>query len=412
MVTMIDRWARPELEDALADTPVVLVHGPRQAGKSTLTQQVSEKLGGRTMVTLDDPEPYRLAKTHPAEFLHAYPAPVTIDEVQRAPELFLPIKAWIDRNRVPGSFLLTGSANVLMLPKLADSLAGRMEIVNLPPLAQGEIEGSTANFVDLLFAKDFNPRSFKADHTDLAARIVTGGYPEPVLRSPRRRAAWFQDYMRTLLDRDVRDIANIEGLTQVPRILSLLAARTGSSLNTASLSRDTGIAHTTLTRYLSLLKTIFLLSYVPAWSSDTGVSLAKTAKTYLPDTGLLCHLLRLEESDLGDRDRMGLVLENFVAVELSKLIDHATARPTLGHLRTVKLREVDFVLDAASKGVVGIEVSPTYTPSPTDAEGLRYLGELAGERFLRGIVLYLGNDVVPLGKDLWAVPVSALWAMT
>ncbi len=406
---MIDRWARKELELALTDTPVVLVHGPRQAGKSTLTLQVSEAMGGRTLVTLDDPEPFRLAKTHPTEFLHAFPPPVTIDEVQRAPELFLTIKAWIDRKRVPGSFLLTGSANVLMLPKLADSLAGRMEIVNLPPLAQAEIEGSDVNLIDALFQKEFSPRSFRGNNEDLASRIVTGGYPEPVLRSPRRRAAWFNDYIRTLLDRDVRDIANIEGLTQVPRILMLLAARTGSTMNTASLSRDTGIAHTTLTRYLSLLKTIFLLTYVPAWSSDTGVSLAKTAKTYLPDTGLLCHLMRIEEGDLEDRDRLAPILENFVAVELAKLSEHAEARPTLGHLRTVKLREVDFVLDAASKGVVGIEVRPTFTPSPNDAEGLRYLAELAGERFLRGIVLYLGSEVVPLGKDLWAIPVSALW---
>jgi hypothetical protein len=238
---------------------------------------------------------------------------------------------------------------------------------------------------------------------------VAGGYPEPVLRAPRRRAAWFHDYIRTLLDRDVRDIANIEGLTEVPRILSLLAARTGSTLNTSSLARDTGIAHTTLTRYLSLLRTIFLLTYIPAWSSDVGVHLARTPKAYIPDTGLLCHLLRIQEADLDDRDRLGSVLENFVAIELAKLAEFAECRPTLGHLRTVKLKEVDFVLDAASRGIVGIEVRATHTPAPKDAEGLRYLAELAGPRFLRGIVLYLGSSVVPLGKDLWAIPVSALW---
>jgi predicted AAA+ superfamily ATPase len=406
---MIERWARIELELALADTPVVLVHGPRQAGKSTLTLQVSQAVGRRTLVTLDDADPYRLAKTHPAEFLHVYPPPVTIDEVQRAPELFLPIKAWIDRSRTPGSFLLTGSANVLMLPKLADSMAGRMQIVSLPPLAQAEIEGTEANLVDQLFHKHFDPRGYRGDCASLASRIVTGGYPEPVLRPARRRSAWFNDYIRTLLDRDVRDIANIEGLTQVPRILSLLAARTGSTMNTASLARDTGIAHTTLTRYLSLLKTIFLLSDVPAWSSDTGVSLAKTAKAYLPDTGLLCHLLRINEADLQDSLRLAPALENFVAVELSKLAEYAEPKPTLGHLRTVKLKEVDFVLDAASKGVVGIEVRATHTPGPNDTEGLRYLAELAGDRFLRGIVLYLGPDTLPLGKDLWAIPISALW---
>jgi predicted AAA+ superfamily ATPase len=404
---MIERWAREELELALADTPVVLVHGPRQAGKSTLAQQVSD--GRRTMVTLDDPEPFRLAKNHPAEFMHAFPPPVTVDEVQRAPELFLPIKAWVDRKRDPGSFLLTGSANVLMLPKVADSLAGRMEIVNLPPFSQAEIEESKANFVDALFHMEFQPRGFRSETSDVRSRIVTGGYPEPVLRSARRRTAWFNDYLRTILDRDVRDISNIEGLTQAPRILSLLAARAGETLNTSSLSRDTGIPHTTLTRYLSLLKTVFLLDYIPAWSSDTNVRFAKTSKAYIPDSGLLCHLLRLDETALQNQDWLRPVLENFVAVELRKLIDFAEARPVLGHLRTVKLKEVDFVLDAAARGVVGIEVRPTHTVSPSDIDGLRYLSELAGDRFVRGIVLYLGEEATPLGKDLWALPVSALW---
>ncbi len=406
---MIERWARRELELALGDTPVVLVHGPRQAGKSTLTLQVSEAMGGRTIVTLDDPEPFRLAKTHPTEFLHAYPPPVTIDEVQRAPELFLPIKAWVDRNRTPGSFLLTGSANVLMLPKMADSLAGRMEIVDLPPLCQAEIEGVSSNIVDSVFAEGFDPRGFQNDPVDIAERIVTGGYPEPVLRAPRRRSAWFGDYLRTLLDRDVRDIANIEGLTQVPRILGLLASRAGATLNTSSLARDTGIAHTTLTRYLSLLKTIFLLEYVPAWSSDTGTRLAKTPKAYVADTGLLCHLVRLDETSLKERDYLGPILENFVAMELCKLCNMSDIRPHLGHLRTVKLKEVDFVLDAAARGVVGIEVRPTHTPAPSDAEGLRYLAELTGDRFRQGIVFYLGSEVRPLGRNLWAIPVSALW---
>lgn len=406
---MIERWAREELEEALTDTAVVLVHGPRQAGKSTLTLEVSRAQGGRTPVTLDDPEPYRLAKAHPSEFLHVFRPPVTIDEVQRAPELFLPIKAWVDRKRAPGSFLLTGSANVLLLPKLADSLAGRMQIVPLTPLSQAEIEGSRWNLVDRLFAPSFDPSALEGACGDLAARITGGGYPEPVLRSPRRRPAWFQDYMRTLLDRDVRDIANIEGLTQVPRILSLLAARAGSTMNTSSLARDTGIAHTTLTRYLSLLKTIFLIMDVPAWSSETGVRLTKTAKAYLSDTGLLCHLLRLTENDLADPERLSPVLENFVALELDRLAGFASSRPSLGHLRTVKLKEVDFVLDAASKGVVGIEVRPTHTPAPSDADGLRFLAELAGERFVRGVVLYLGDRAVPLGKDLWAIPISALW---
>jgi predicted AAA+ superfamily ATPase len=408
---MIHRWADTAVEAALQDTPVVLVHGPRQAGKSTLVREASERAGDRLMVTLDDPEPLALAKANPAEFLHAYPPPVTIDEVQRAPELFLPMKAWVDRKRVPGSFLLTGSANVLMLPKMADSLAGRMEIIDLFPLSQAEIEGTRTNAVDAFFAPEFSPRGLKGEPERLPGRIVTGGYPEPVTRSAARRLPWFQAYVRTILDRDVRDIAQIEGLTQMPRLLGLLAARAGSTLNIASLARDTGIAHTTLTRYIDLLRSIFLIRFVPAWSVDAGAKFTKTPKAYLVDTGLLCHLERLDEKGLTDRDRLGPVLENFVAAELAKLADQSEARPFLTHLRTVKQKEVDFVLDAQSRGVVGIQVRPTRTVHPNDLEGLRFLSEVVGDRFVRGILLYAGEEAKPVGKDLWALPIDALWRL-
>lgn len=398
------------MEAALEDTPVVLVHGPRQVGKSTLAQRVSERSGRRTAVTLDDPEPLALAKQNPGEFLHAFPPPVTIDEVQRAPELFLPIKAWIDRKREPGSFLLTGSANVLLLPKMADSLAGRMEVVDLFPLAQAEIEGAVSNLVDRLFDAEFHPGDLKGKPDALPTRLITGGFPEPVTRKPNRRQAWFQAYLRTILDRDVRDLANIEGLTQLPRLLGLLAARSGQTLNVSGLSRDTGIAHTTLTRYLDLLRALFLLQLVPAWSIEADARFTKTPKAYLVDSGLMCHLERFDERALTDRDRFGRVLENFVATELARLIDRSETRPFLTHLRTVKLKEVDFVLDAQSHGVVGIEVSPNRSVHPDDFQGLRFLSELAGDRFRRGILLYAGEEVRPVGKDLWALPVEALWA--
>ncbi len=402
---MIERWGYRAVVDALEDTPVVLVHGPRQSGKSTLTQQV----GKRLMVTLDDPEPLALAKKNPTEFLLTYPPPVTIDEVQRAPELFLAIKSWVDKKRDPGSFLLTGSANVLMLPKVADSLAGRMEIIDLLPLMQAELEGSSTNFVDGLFADSFDARRVVGQPGEIIDRILAGGFPEPALRKPDRRGPWFAGYIRSLLDRDVRDLANIEGLTQMPRLLGLLAARTGSTLNVLGLSRDTGIAHTTLTRYLDLLKALFLLQTVPAWSSDSSMKFAKTAKGYLVDTGLLCYLERLDKEALEDVNRLGPVLENFVASELMKLCSFSQSRPWLMHLRTVKQKEVDFVLDGQARGIVGIEVRPTRSAHPDDFEGLRFLSEVVGDRFKRGIVLHRGDEAKPFGHNLWAVPIDALW---
>lgn len=407
---MIRRFAEQEVLDALGDTPVVLIHGPRQAGKSTLSRQIEES-GQRTYVTLDDPIPRQRAQSDPAGFLKDYGWPLTIDEIQRVPELFLAIKASVDRERVPGKYLLTGSANVLVLPKIADSLAGRMAIVDLLPLSQGEMEGKAGTWIDSLFSNDPIKLQTVEEDPRLLDRLARGGFPEPSMRdSATRRESWFSDYIRTLLDRDVRDLANIEALSQLPRLLSLLAARAGATLNVISLARDTGIPNTTLHRYLDLLKALFLIQLVPAWSSNLGTRLTKSPKAYLVDTGLLCYLDNVRPAALeADRYRLAPILENFVALELKKMALVSEIRPTLMHLRTVKHLEVDFVLEARGGAVVGIDVKASATLTPSDAEGLRYLRELAGTSFQRGVVLYTGNEVVPLDDRIIGVPIQMLW---
>jgi predicted AAA+ superfamily ATPase len=407
---VLTRHAEQALEDALADTPVVLIHGPRQTGKSTLAQAIVQKDPERRYVTLDDPIPHSLAKTNPAGFLKAYPAPIMIDEVQRAPELFLAMKADVDRDRRPGKYLLTGSANVLALPKMADSLAGRMEIVDRLPFSQGELEGGPDGFVDALFAEE--PFFAAAPgELDIVERMVRGGFPEPSLRtSPARRANWYTAYVRSMLERDVRDLANIEALAQMPRLFALLAARAGTTLNVASLSTDTDIPYTSLKRYLDLLKTIFLLQLVPAWSSDRARTLTKAPKAYLVDTGLLCHLTTLDAAGLRrDPLRLEPALENFVAMELAKQCAFGQVRPWLMHLRTVRHLEVDFVLEARGGSVAGVEVTTAEALRPRDADGLRFLAELAGDRFTRGLVLYQGDDIAPLDEKIMGMPISCLW---
>lgn len=407
---MIERAAAREVAEALADTPVVLVHGPRQAGKSTLAQVVAERLGGFRHVNLDDPTPRALALQDPAYFVDSFPGPALIDEVQRAPEIFLALKSNVDRDRRPGRFLLTGSSNILALPKLADSLAGRMAIVDLLPLSQSEVEGTEGSFVDRLF--DDPPLQVVGDGSaDLTDRILKGGFPEPRGRaSASRRDAWFADYVRTLLERDVRDLANIEGLAQMPRVLKLLAARTGTALNVVGLARDTGIPNTSLHRYLDLLQAIFLVQLVPAWSNDLGTRLTKTPKAYLVDTGLLAYLGNVTDRAVrADPDHLLPLLQNFVALELKKLSAASALRPSLFHLRTVKQLEVDFVLEARGGDVVGLDVKASPSVTPHDAEGLRYLQALAPDRFRRGIVLYLGRETVPLARGIDAVPLDALW---
>lgn len=398
--------------EALADTPVVLVHGPRQAGKSTLSQSVADILGGFERITMDDLLPRMRAKEDPVDFIDTLSGPTLIDEVQRAAEIFLPIKSSVDKNRKPGRFLLTGSSNMLALPKLADSLAGRMAIVDLLPLSQAEIEGVESRFIERLF--DGEPIAFTGQGSeDLVERMLRGGFPEARERATaRRRDAWFADYVRTLLERDVRDLANIESLAQLPRVLKLLATRAGQSLNVVALSRDTGIANTSLHRYLDLLRAVFLLHYVPAWSDNRGARLTKTPKAYMVDTGLLAYLANFSSASLAaDEDQMALLTENFVALELKKLLTTSDTQPVLHHLRTVKQLEVDFILEDRGENIVGIDMKTSGSLKPEDADGLKFLKELTGERFRRGVILHLGKETVTFAKDIVALPLDSLWRL-
>jgi predicted AAA+ superfamily ATPase len=412
---MYRRLAETELVDALEDTPVVLVHGPRQTGKSTLVQSVGQKRGA-AYLSLDDPIPRSRATEDPAGLLEGYKQTLIIDEVQRAPQLFLALKASIDRDRRPARFILTGSANVFALPKIADSLAGRISIVDLSPLAQCEIEGVAANFVDRIFEDIGSVRvtdgGVEEAGISLGERMARGGYPEPLSRAkPNRRDAWFADYVRTLLERDVRDFANIDGLAQMPRLLKLLAVRCGSSLNVADLAAETRIPNTSLHRYLDLLKAIFLTFQVPAWSFEEAAKLAKSPKTFLVDSGLVCYLRSLSAEGLGrDPDVMESVMKNFVATELQKLCGFSVTRPALFHLRTVRRLEVDFVLESRGGEIIGIQVTGASQPLPAHLEGLSYLRELAGDRFKGGVLLTQGGMVEPVGTGITSMPVSALWS--
>jgi len=392
------------IADALADTPVVLLVGPRQCGKSTLADEFQTEQ--RRRVTLDDPDAFSLARTDPKGFLRTFTGPLIIDEVQRAPELFLALKQEVDRTREAGRYLLTGSANILAFPKIADSLAGRMEVIDLMPFSRSETDGTTPDFVDRLFAPEWEHPKARGG---LESAIVKGGFPEPRLRvSGPRRAGWFQSYVRTLLDRDVRDLAQIEGLAQLPRLLTMLAMKVGQPLNASTLAVETGIAYTSLKRYLTLLEKVFLLQLVPAWSFEMEKALAKSPKAFLVDTGLLCHLQNLDERTLDDPIRALPLLRNHVALELRKQIGWSQTRPWLLHLRTVRHLEVDFVLEAPGGDVVGITLKSGPSAGLADIEGLRYLQELAGPRFRRGVVLHRGEEWSPLAPDIWSGPISSL----
>lgn len=395
---------------ALADTPAVLIVGPRQAGKSTLCRMLGGK-DGRAFITFDDANALASARTDPQGFVASLPPRVILDEIQRVPELLLALKLEIDRARQPGRFLMTGSANVLALPRIADSLAGRMEVVTLWPLSQGEIEGAADRFIARAFGDDFPAAATIADtRRALIERALVGGYPEALTRDAHRRDAWFASYLTTILQRDVRDISNIEGLTELPRILRFLASRAGKVLNIADAGRSLALPHTTLARYLSLLENTFLIRKIPAWAGDTGRRLTKAPRMMLVDTGLVAHLDGITADSLtGDFTRAGGLLENLAAMELVKQAGWSATRPDLYHYRSYAGQEVDFVLEAADGRLVGIEVKARVTVSDSDFAGLRSFRDAVGRRFRRGIVLHGGSATLPFGDEMLAAPIGTLW---
>jgi predicted AAA+ superfamily ATPase len=410
---MIQRAMTPHVAEALNDTPVVLLQGARQVGKSTLAKLLLESHPDGRYLSLDDPAVLRAAEMDPQGFLRQSAGLLVLDEIQAAPHLFQALKVEVDRERRPGRFLLTGSANVLVLPKLSESLAGRMELINLEGLAQSEVVGSNLNLIDLLFAPDPMPRrTLVMDRDALITAMLEGGFPEARERPPgRRRAQWFESYLQTLLQRDVRDLSQIEGITQMPRILELLAVRSSGLQNLSELSRTLGLPLNTLKRYLGLLETLFMIVTLPAWSSHLGKRLVKAPKVMVRDSGLLGHLLGSEPERLrSNPDLLGSLLETFVVSEIRKLAGWARNRVRLFHYRTLPGQEVDLLLERTDGRVVGIEVKASASLQAKDFKGLQGLAETLGEGFQQGVVLYTGTEVLPFGPRLWAVPVSSLWS--
>ena len=409
MPVMDDRLLAPRLRDALADPPVVLVQGARQVGKTTL----AEAVGGedRRTLSLDRSAVLAAATSDPDGFVDGLADPVLLDEVQRAPGLFPAIKHAVDRDRVHGRFLLTGSTNVLALPMLSESLAGRMEVCTLWPLTQAELERTPGGFVDALFGPDDTILA-GAPTPDLWQRVLRGGFPEAVARtSEDRRRAWFESYVDTILQRDVRDLARIEKLTEMPRLLQLLASRTSGLLNVADLARGLSSPRSTVKRYVALLEAVFLVRLIPAWTSTHAGRVTKSPKVHLLDTGLAAALLGVERERLTtDGALRGQLLETFVAMELVKLASSSAVRPRPHHFRTTSGREVDIVLEAPDGRLVGIEVKAAASIDASAFRGLDALADAAGDRLHRSVVLYGGEDAVPFGPGRWALPLCALWA--
>jgi len=407
---LYQRYIQPRLLEALADTPVVLVHGPRQCGKTTLARTVGDAVG-YVYYTFDDDVLCAAAAEDPVGFVADLSDRVILDEVQRVPKLFTSIKAAVDRDRVPGRFILTGSANVLLLPDLADSLAGRIEILRLHPLAQSELSKKTPDFLDTLFHGALKGTTRPRLGKELAERIVAGGYPSALLRSSaRRRLVWYRDYIETLVQRDARHLARISAMDALPRLLSLAAGQTARLINVADLAVPFQLTRPTIREYVTLLSRLFLLEELPPWHSNRLSRLIKTPKLHLGDTGVACALLGINAEVLAsDRTLLGQLLETFVFQELRRQASWHEEAVAFYHFRDKDGVEVDIVLEGSGQRLAGVEVKASATVTAADFKGLRKLKEAVSERFAAGVVLYDGEATVSFGEGLFAIPISRLW---
>jgi predicted AAA+ superfamily ATPase len=405
---MYKRFVERRADEALSDTPVVLIVGPRRAGKTTLVRKMEG--ADRSYITLDDQTVLSSAKSDPAGFIRGLDRAI-IDEIQRAPELLLAIKKTVDEDYRPGRFLLTGSANVLTLPRVADSLAGRMETIRMLPLARAEVEGTASTFLDRLFEGKLHSDRNGIVADDLLRLVLLGGFPEAIAReSERRRQDWARSYLTSVLTRDLRDIADVEKLTELPKFLRLLAEHSGQLVNYSQFGSSINVSHKTGQRYVGLLEQVFLITTVQPWYTNALKRIAKTPKLHFVDSGVLAAARGLTFDRVKtDRSAFGTLLESFVFSEILKLVTGSDLRLTPYHFRDQQMREVDVVLERDDGTIVGIEVKASATVKASDFGGLKTLAEACGKKFAYGIVLYDNTDVVPFGERLAAAPLSCLW---
>jgi predicted AAA+ superfamily ATPase len=407
---LFPRRAADQIRTALTRAPIVLLTGARQTGKTTLATSLAADRPDTEFATLDDAATLALARRDPVGFLDGLGSGAVIDEAQRAPELLRAVAGSAHRDPRPGRLLLTASASPLAMAGLSEWPPGLVETVRLLPLSQGEIRNIPERFIDTIFAGD--PVGITGGSRDetIAAALV-GGYPRVQSLGFERQAAWFRSYVSTVLDRDVRDLAQVGGLAPMPQLLTLLAGRSGGPVNAAGLARDLGVPNTSLRRYLALLEAAYLAVRVPAWTGQVGRRLVKAPRLFLGDTGLMAHLALITEERLAHDPALAApLLETFAVLELLKQGEWSRTRPRVSHFRSEAGHEVDLVLQGAEGGIVGVHVRSALSVGAADLRGLSALRDLTGRRFWRGVLLYLGREAVRLDDRLWAVPLSGLWS--
>ena len=409
------------LESFLADTvetrPLVYLNGARQSGKSTLVQNlsVSKELN---YITLDNSVSLSFARNDPAGFVGQLGSKKLniIDEVQLAPELYRYFKIAIDEKRLSSKdralFVLTGSANIFALPKLAEALVGRMAILTLHPFSASEIKGTGVNFVEKLMGADLAPKKYP--RVGLVDIISNATFPELAMDKRKNRDLWFDGYITTILQRDVRVLADIKNPGNIYQLLVSFSQRAGGLLNNANVMKETGLDAKTYEKYKSLCAGTFLIFELPSWSRSNKLNkrFVKQKKLFFSDTALLCHLLQrdLEEIYRNDMTTMGHIFENFVATEIMKAV-HSLGSFSVSHFNPVQYqgREVDFIIENPRGETIGIEVKLSGTINEKDFSNMGTLQGILGNKFKKGFVIYTGTDLMQVARNIWAVPVNYLW---
>ena len=390
---------------------MTLIHGPRQSGKTTLARSVGKPLG-YSYFTFDDPEIRAAAQSDPMGFISSCPERTILDEIQLVPDLFRVIKLSVDRHRVPGRFILTGSTNMLFVPDLIDALTGRMEIVYLHPLSQHEIEQtSTLPFLERLFAGDFKTLRVERLADNLADRIVAGGYPA-VLKalSDEDRSSWHRIYANSLIQKDILDLARIRSSDIIPKLLTSVANMSGQLFNVTTVASKFKMSRNTVRDYLILLERQFLIERLSPWYSNRMKRLVKKPKIHIGDTGLACTLLRIDShSLLKDRELLGQFLESFVVQELKRQASYSNKPYEFYYYRDRDDFEVDLVIELGAFELACVEAKASATIASSDFKGLRKIKAAEGDRFKFGALLYDGEVCASFGDGMYAVPIRMLW---
>lgn len=407
---MYKRYINTSISTALKDTPAVIVVGPRQSGKTTLIKGfVSNEW---SYVTLDDMNQLQFAKDDPVGFIRNFTARyVVIDEVQRVPELMLPLKQAIDEDRLPGRFLLSGSANAMALPRVADSLAGRLEVINLFPLSECEIQNKAPTFfLKLLNSEVPQSKNIRVREV-LIEKVSKGGFPEALERaSESRRMAWFQQYIISIIQKDLNELADIEHLNVMFKLIQIFSNQVAQLIDYTHVAQQLGLPRQTVKRYLQLLKQLFIFQELPAWHNDQNKRLIKTPKMHIIDSGLLCGLKRISNKKLQvDRQLFGYLLENYIFCELQKMASWLEEPLYFYHYRDKDKVEVDMVIETLSGEVIGIEVKAGATIDKTDFQGLVRLKNSAGDKFKVGILLYDADHTNQFESRIYSAPIGSIW---